>query len=221
MIDFLEKLVYNVIIITKGSEDMKKLYILCLVFMLVFTGCTPKSQLISSAKDILKRVEDTCTEIAGGVEMLNDDYTSGVFEKIKKDISECKKELSDKPSRDDIEKMLVTLSRLEKELGSIKTLSGGMEDYIPEFTFDFANDTDKVIQKIVMEPTSDIQADGYNESIPAGETVSIAYPLDNGTWSITAHISGGDEVSCEGITLSMIKTLRLSVVDGEYEYSIE
>ena len=200
---------------------MKKLYILCLVIMLVFTGCTPKSQLISSAKDILKRVEDTCTEIADGVEMLDDDYTSGVFEKIKKDISDCKKDLLDKPSRDELEKMLVTLSRLEKELGSIKTLSGGMEDYIPEFTFDFANETDKVIQKVVIESTSDAGADGYTESIPAGETVSIAYPLDNGTWSITAYMSGGDEVSCEGITLSMIKTLKLSVVDGEYEYSIE
>lgn len=189
--------------------------------MLVFTGCTPKSQLISSAKDILKSVEDTCTEIADGVKTLDDDYTSGVFEKIKKDIADCKKKLSDKPSRNEIEKMLVTLSRLEKELGSIKTLSGGMEDYIPEFTFDFINDTDKVIEKVIIESASDASAEGYNESIPAGETVSIAYPLDNGTWSITAHMSGGDEVSCEGITLSMIKALKLSMTDGEYEYSIE
>ena len=205
----------------KGSEIMKKLSIICLIIAFVLSGCTPKSQVLSSAMDILERVEKTCEEIAPDVEKLGDDYTTGVFENIIKSAGEQKAILSGGPSRDELEASVVTLSRLEKELGSIKILSSGMEDYSAELTFDFANDTGKTVEKIVISSETEGEIEGFNGALNTGEKIAISFPVDVGVWSVTAYVDGGDEVTGEGINLSEINVLTLSYEDGSYAYTAE
>lgn len=187
----------------------------------MLSGCVPKSQVLHSAMDTLERVEKVCDEIASDVEKLNDEYTTGVFENIKKSAGEYRAILSDSPSRDEVESSLTSLSRLVKELGSIKILAGGMEDYTPELTFEFANDTGKVIEKILIKSEKEGEIEAFSGALDAGTSATISYPVDVGIWSVTAYMSGGDEVAGEGINLSSIDVLRLSFADGGYAYTTE
>ncbi len=205
----------------KGSDIVKKISIICLAVMLVLSGCTPKSQLYNTAMDILERVEAGCSEIASDVEMLGDDYTTGVFENIIESAKEYRAFLSGKPSSKEIELTITSLSRLEKELGSVKILSAGMDDYIPELTFEFKNNTSKAVEKIVLITDDGQETEAFSGVLSPDTQMTIAYPIDDGAWSVTAHIENGDTVTGEGIVFTSINALVLNELDGSYEFTTE
>lgn len=195
---------------------MKKTFIICLVLVLINSGCTPKSQVYSSALDTLERVEKVCNEISDDVKRLDDKYTTDVFENIKKSTAEYRDILSDTPSKDDIEHSLSSLLRLEKELSSIKMLSGGIDNYIPELTFDFINHTESIVEKVILLADDKEQLEVFSGEIAIGQKVTISYPVEDGDWSLTAFLHNGDEITGEGISLSTMNSITLNEENGNY-----
>ncbi len=192
---------------------------MCLVLVLINSGCTPKSQVYNSAIDALERVEKVCNEISDDVKMLDDEYTTNVFENIMKSASEHRDILSDNPSKDDIELSLAVLLRLEKELGSIKILSSGMDNYIPELTFEFMNNTESIVEKIILSADGKEQVEAFSGEIATGQNATISYPVEDGAWSVTAFLRNGDEITGEGISLSTTNSIVLNGDDGDYSFT--
>ena len=190
------------------------------VILTIISGCAPKTPVYKTAEDTLKRIEATCNEIADDVEKLDDEYTSGVFQNILDETLNYRMLLESKPNTATIEAASISLARIEKELGSIKVLAGGMGDYTPELSFQFTNNTDKIVSKIDLESQNGETINAFSGEIAPGANVIITYPVEDGTWKITAVLDNNDEITGENITLSTINGLTLNSADGNYEYTI-
>ncbi len=189
------------------------------IVLSMLSACTPKIQIYQTAVETLTRIESTCNEIADDVEKLDDEYTTKAFQHIMKEIVDYRMLLESKPNKSSIESAVVSLARLEKELGSIKVLSSGMDDYTPELNFIFTNNTDKVITEITLDNKNGETINAFSGEMVPGTNITIVYPIEDETWNITSVMDNGDKVSGENISLSTINGIKLNNTDGKYEYT--